>query len=93
MPQQPRPEPPEPIEPPPHPAEPLEIESLHIETPVIDIQDLEHVANADTRVSNKGVRIEPHIDELDDRDLAREDEAALEALEEFEKSVKNQPPS
>jgi hypothetical protein len=92
MPQQPRPEPPEPIEPPPHPAEPLEIESLHIETPVIDIQDLEHIASDATRVSNKGVRVEPHIDELDERDLAKEDEAALEALEEFEKSVKNQPP-
>jgi hypothetical protein len=92
MPQQPRPEPPEPIEPPPHPAEPLEIESLHIETPVIDIQDLEHIASADTRVSSKGVRIEPHIDDIDERRLAEEDEAAIEALEEFEKQMKNQPP-
>lgn len=92
MSQQSRPEPSDPVEPPPHPAEPLEIESLHIETPVIDIQDLEHIANADTRVSNKGVRVEPRMDALDDRDLAKEDEAALEALEEFEKSIRHQPP-
>jgi len=89
MAQQPRPEPnPEPVEPPPHPAEPLVIE-----TPVINMQDLEYVANSDTRVSNKGVRIEPRIDEMDKRDIAREDEAAIEALEEFEKSMRNQPPS
>jgi len=89
MAQQPPPEPnPEPVEPPPHPAEPLVIE-----TPVINMQDLEYVANAQTRVSNKGVRIEPRIDDLDRRDLAKEDEAAIEALEEFERSIRNQPPS
>lgn len=93
MTQQPQPFPkPDPDEPPPHPAEPL-----RIETPVINMQDLEHIANSKTRVSNSGVRIEPHIDDpFDDvnpRDLAQEDEAAIEALEEFEKSVKNQPPS
>jgi hypothetical protein len=88
MSQQPRPEPPDPQEPPPHPAEPLQIE-----TPVINMQDLEHVANSTTRMSNKGVRVEPHMDDLDQRDLAKEDEAAIEALEEFEKSIKNQPPS
>jgi hypothetical protein len=92
MPQQPRPEPPEPIEPLPHPTEPLQIE-----TPVINMQDLEYVATAHTRVSNKGVRVEPRIGDeprIDDhgRDLAREDEAAIEALEEFEKSMKKLPP-
>jgi hypothetical protein len=88
MAQQPQPQPnPEPLEPPPHPAEPLQIE-----TPVINMQDLEYVANAHTRVSNKGVRIEPTLDGGDGRDLAREDEAAIEALEEFEKSIKDQPP-
>jgi hypothetical protein len=51
------------------------------------------VANSQTRVSNTGVRIEPTISYEDARDLAREDEAAIEALEEFEKSLKNQPPS
>jgi len=94
MAQQPQPLPkPDPVDPPPHPAEPLQIE-----TPVINMQDLEYVANSRTRVSNTGVRIEPHIDDprIDEdaqRDLATEDEAAIEALEEFEKSIKNQPPS
>jgi hypothetical protein len=73
---------------PPHAAEPLQIE-----TPVIDMQDLEHVANSTTRVSNKGVRIEPTLDAADRRDLAREDEAAIEALEEFEKQIRRQPPT
>jgi len=59
---------------------------------VINMQDLEYIANPHTRVSNKGVRIEPHIDD-DRRDLAQEDEAAIEALEELERSIKNQPPS
>jgi hypothetical protein len=67
-------------------------EEPHIETPVIDIQDLEHQATPQTRVSNKGVKIEPTIDALDTRDFAREDEAAIEALEEFEKQLKKQPP-
>ena len=57
------------------------------------MQDLEYVANPHTRVSNKGVRIEPHIDDVDRRDLAQEDEAAIEALEELERSIKNQSPS
>lgn len=88
MAQQPQPEPREPVEPPPHPAEPLQIE-----TPVINMQDLEYVANAHTRVSNKGVKIEPTLDSEDARDLAAEDEAAIEALEELEKQMKDQPPS
>ena len=71
-----------------HPAEPLQID-----TPVINMQDLEHVANSRTRVSNKGVKIEPTLDARDERDLAREDEAAIEALEEFEKQIRQQPPS
>ena len=64
----------------------------HLETPVIDIQDLERNPNPQTRVSNKGVRIEPTLDSSDLRNLAQEDEAAIEALEEFEKSLKAQPP-
>jgi hypothetical protein len=51
------------------------------------------VANSTTRVSNKGVRIEPTLDAADRRDLAREDEAAIEALEEFEKQIRRQPPT
>jgi hypothetical protein len=88
MPQQPRPDPAPADEPPPHPAEPLQIE-----TPVIDMQDLEHIADSRTRVTNKGVRIEPHIDDADARDLENADEAAIEALEEFERRTRNQPPN
>ena len=71
-------------------------DELHIETPVIDIQDLEHKPGPKTRVPNKGVKIEPRvdprIDSMDVRDLAKEDEAALEALEELEKTIKRQAP-
>jgi hypothetical protein len=81
--EKPQPDPVPADDPPPHPAEPLQID-----TPVIDIQDLEHKPGPDTRVSNKGLRIEPTIDSEDTRDLAREDEAALDALEKFEKSLK-----
>ena len=45
------------------------LDELHIETPVIDVQDLEHKATPQTRVSNKGLRIEPTIDRMDARDL------------------------
>ena len=55
--ERPQPDPVPADDPPPHPAEPLKID-----TPVIDIQDLEHKPGPDTRVSNKGVRIEPKID-------------------------------
>jgi len=53
-------------EPPPHPAEPLQID-----TPVIDIQDLEHKPGPTTRVSNKGVKIEPRIGSDNLHDSAR----------------------
>lgn len=56
-------------------------EPLQIDTPVID-----------TRVSNTGARIEPRIDSADERDFAREDRAALEALEQFEKLLRQQLP-
>jgi hypothetical protein len=84
-----RPQPdPVPVEdPPPHPAEPLQIT-----TPVIDIQDLEHKAGPDTRVSNKGVRVEPRMDSSELRDFAREDEDAMLALEQIEKSIRGQLP-
>jgi len=76
------------------PPNPLpEDETLHIETPVINMQDLEHIANSRTRVSNKGVNIEPTLDAADRRELAREDEAAIEALEELEKQIRRQPPT
>jgi hypothetical protein len=73
-------------DPPPHPAEPLQID-----TPVIHMQDLEHQPGADTRVSNKGVRIEPRMTAEDTRD-AIDDEEALMALEQIEKSLQGQLP-
>jgi len=85
--EKPQPDPFQPDEPPPHPAEPLQID-----TPVIDIQDLEHKPGPKTRVSNKGVRIHPKMDSADLRDLAKEDEAAFEALAQFEKLLREQPP-
>ena len=68
-------------------------EPPHIETPIIDIQDLEHRSWPDTRVSNKGVKVEPRIDSDDMRDLAKDEEAALEALEELEKTIRRQAPN
>jgi hypothetical protein len=79
MAQQPQPIPVPADEPPPHPAEPLQIE-----TPVIDMQDLEHKPAPDTRVSNKGVKIEPTLDSSEQRGFALGDDAVLEALEELE---------
>jgi hypothetical protein len=87
MKEKPQPDPVPEDEPPPHPAEPLQID-----TPVIDIQDLEHNAIPATRVSNKGVKIEPHMDSADTRDQAQEDEEALLALEQIEKSLHGQLP-
>lgn len=74
--------------PPPDPAD-----TFKIETPVIQMQDLEHIATSRTRVSNKGVKIEPTLDAADARDLAKEDEAAIQALEELEKQIRRQPPT
>lgn len=74
--------------PPPDPAE-----ALKIETPVIQIQDVAHNPTPETRVSNKGVKVVPKLDAGDERDLAREDEAAIEALEELERSIRRQAPS
>jgi len=74
----------------PSPASP--VEALQITTPVIDIQDVEHDVSAETRVSNKGVRIEPRfeprMDSTDERDHGREIEEALLALERIEKSLR-----
>lgn len=74
-------------DPPPHPAEPLQID-----TPVIDMQDLEHKPGPATRVSNKGVRIEPRLTNDDTRDLVNEDEEAMLALEQIEKTIAGQLP-
>ena len=74
-------------DPPPHPAEPLQIY-----TPVIDMQDLEHQPGPGTRVSNKGVKVMPTMDSSEARDFAQEDEDALLALEQIEKSLRGQLP-
>jgi hypothetical protein len=64
------------------------IDELHIETPVIDMQDLEHNPGPQTRVSNKGMRIEPTMDGSAIRDFAKEDEAALAELEALERLIR-----
>lgn len=88
MAQQPRPDPVPADEPPPHPAEPLQIE-----TPVIDVPDLEHRLRPHTRAVNKITRIEPTLDGGDPRDFLLGKEAALEALEELEESLRVHTPA
>jgi hypothetical protein len=87
MAEKPQPDPVPTDDPPPHPAEPLQID-----TPVIDMQDLEHKPTPATRVSNKGVKIMPKLDSTDERDFEKEDEDALLALEQIEKSLRGQLP-
>lgn len=70
----------------------LPVEPPKLETPVIQSQDLEHQAKPETRVSNKGIRITPHLDESDQRDFAREDEEAVKAIEELERQYRAQLP-
>ncbi len=85
----------------PHPSRTPVIETLpdppnppHIETPVIQTQDLEYVAADGTRVSNKGVKITPTMDTalIDEQRVAEEDEVALRSLEQIEKSLRGQMP-
>ena len=68
------------------------LELPQIDMPLIDMQDLEHKPSAETRVNSKGVKVEPRIDSTDERDFAREDQAAIEALEELERSIRRQAP-
>lgn len=63
-----------------------------IETPVIDIQDLEYKAGPNTRVNDKGVKVEPRVEELPEMDLEKEDEKAREAIAKFEESIAKLPP-
>ena len=67
-------------------------------TPQIDIQDLEHKPSPETRVSRKGVAVEPpgatpnrepHIDMTD---FEKEDEKARSAVAEFEEQFAKLPP-
>jgi hypothetical protein len=63
------------------------IETLpEIETPVVDIQDLEHKPGPDTRVNNSGISALPKVD------LSKEDKTVRQAIEEFEQALKERPP-
>jgi len=68
-----------------------------IETPVIDVQDLEYQPGPATRVNNAGVEVRPARAPDDDAPLSEEqlveaDEAAREALAKFEESIRKLPP-
>jgi hypothetical protein len=66
-----------------------------IETPVIQIQDLEHNPSPDTRVNTKGVKISPPegpLPTLEIETLDREDEKAREAVAELEEQYRKLPP-
>lgn len=57
-----------------------------IETPVVDIQDLEHKPGPDTRVNNSGISALPKVD------LSKEDKRIQQAIDDFEQALKDQPP-
>jgi hypothetical protein len=66
----------------------------HIETPIIDMQDLEHRPAAETRVNHGGVKVKPPeaLIEVPEINLAGEDEKAREAIAKFEESLARLPP-
>jgi hypothetical protein len=72
-----------------------ESDTPKIETPVIQIQDLEHQPSPDTRVNTKGMKIlsptEP-LPSLEVDTLEDEDEKAREAIDEFEEQYRTLPP-
>ncbi len=68
----------------PPPLERDAVDEPQIDTPVIDMQDLEHQPGLDTRVNNAGIQVLPQVD------LSKEDEEARRAIEEFEKFVREQ---
>ena len=57
-------------------------EEPQIDTPVIDIQDLEHQPGSRTRMNNAGVEVLPQMN------LSQEDEKARSAIEELERALK-----
>jgi len=71
--------------PPPPPLERVD-EEPQIDTPVIDMQDLEHQPRPETRVNNAGVEVLPQIN------LAEQDEMARRAIEDLERTLNDQPP-
>ncbi len=60
-----------------------------IDTPIIDMQDIEHRPTRESRVNNAGVKIQPS----DEKMYAREDDKAREAIARFEEELRMQPPS
>ena len=72
------------------PADPAKAPKL--ETPLIHMQDVEHQPSATTRLNTKGVKVTPRLDGEDQRDFAQEDEDAIRALEQIEKSLRGQLP-
>jgi hypothetical protein len=68
------------------------VDPPQMNTPVIEMQDVEHQPSSATRVPNKGVKITPRLDDADLRDFAKEDEDALVALEQLEKALRGQLP-
>lgn len=57
-----------------------------IETPVIDIQDLEHHPDSGTRVHDAGIEVLPQLD------LGREDKEMRAAIDALEEAIKDLPP-
>ena len=57
-----------------------------IETPVIQIQDLEYQPGPGTRMNDSGVRVLPQID------LSKEDDKAREAVAKLEEQYAKLPP-
>ena len=64
----------------PPPLERVDTET-QIDTPVIDMQDLEHQPGNDTRTNNAGVEVLPKID------LSRDHETTRKAIEELDLRV------
>ncbi len=66
-----------------------------IETPVIDIQDLEYTASEETRVNNSGLKVRRGLDEpmvTEKIDLSGDDEKARAAVAELELQYDKLPP-
>jgi hypothetical protein len=63
------------------------ISSMQVDTPVIDMQDLEHQPGEATRVSNKGVKVTPSMDNMQPG-TRKEVEEAIAELEKLEQSMR-----
>lgn len=70
----------------------LPVNPPKLETPVIQSQDIEHQPRPETRTSTKGIKVTPHLDDSDHRDFAKEDEEAVNAIEELERQYRKKIP-